>query len=141
MKLHPVGTKLLMNSPKYCLDTHPLIWYFTGQKTLSANAKKILDEIFSGKSTGYMSTIVFLEAFHLSLKKKSFIFPDFLKNLRLSNIIAVPLDKVILSFCYTLSPELDIHDRVIAATAIVNNSILVTKDPNLQKFKKIKTLW
>ena len=130
-----------MNSPKYCLDTHPLVWYFTGQKTLSNNAKRALDDIFSGKAVGYIPSIVLLQTFHLSLKKKHFIFPDFIRKLRLGNIIIVPLDKTVLAACYKQTASLDIHDRIIAAASKVNSSILITKDASLLKNKTLKTLW
>lgn len=130
-----------MSLSKYCLDTHPLVWYFTGQKTLSAKAKKILDDIFSGQAECFISIIVLLETYHLSLKNRNFIFPKFLEILRLKNIMVVPLDKVVLSACFKLSPNLDIHDRVISATSKVNNCLLITKDESLRRSKSIKTLW
>lgn len=130
-----------MKSLNYCLDTHPLIWYFSGQETLSLKAKEIIDSIFTGKITCFISSIVLLEAYHLSLKKKNFIFPIFLKKIRMTNILIVPLDKIVLSKCFELSPSLDIHDRIIAATAIVNKSVLITKDDLLQKYSKVATLW
>lgn len=130
-----------MSSPKVCLDTHPLIWYFTGQKTLSLKAREIIDNVFNQKTDCFISSIVLLESFHLSLKRKDFIFPKFLKSLRLPNILIVPLDKIVLSSCYRLPANLDIHDRVITATSIVNESILVTKDQALHKIRSVKTLW
>lgn len=141
MKFHPNGTEKSMSPLKYCLDTHPLIWYFTGQKTLSTDAKDALDDIFSGKADCFISSIVLLETFHLSIKKKSFNFLTFLKQIRLSNVIIVPLDKVILSACYRLPKNLDIHDRVITATSLVSNSFLITKDPTIRKLREIETLW
>lgn len=130
-----------MKSSKYSLDTHPLIWYFSGQKSLSRRAKKVLDRIFSGELLCFLSAIVLLEAFHLSLKKKEFIFPNFLKKLRLENIIIVPVDKIILSSCYHLPKKLTIHDRVIAATAEVNKCVLLTKDKEIQKQTRVQTVW
>lgn len=125
----------------YCLDTHPLVWYFTGQTNLSPTIKEILDKIFKGEFFCFISTIVLLETFHLSLRKKEFRYPGFLRKLRRTNIIVVPLDKVILSVCYKLPRNFDIHDRVISATAKTTNSILLTKDEVLRKFSLIKTLW
>lgn len=130
-----------MNSPKYCLDTHSLIWYFTGQKTLSAQAKQIIDEVFSGKNQCFISSIVLLESFHVGLKNKKFNFPQFLKTLRLPNIIIVPLDKIVLLTCYQLPRNLDIHDRIISATAMINDCILVSKDRIISKLSKVKTVW
>lgn len=130
-----------MSSLKYCLDTHPLIWYFTGQKTLSKKGREIIDGIFSEKYYCYIPSIVLLESFHVSLKVRNFIFSRFLRELRLTNIIVVPLDKLILTTCYQLPKDLDIHDRIISATSIVNKCILITKDTRLKKLSELKTIW
>lgn len=129
-----------MNSPKYCLDTHPLVWYFTGQKTLSKKAKKALDAIFSQEAKCFIPTIVILETFHLSLKKKQFIFPQFLNSLKLPNIKIISLDKTVLTHCFKLPKNIDIHDRVVAATSKVSSSALITKDKILQQTSGLKTL-
>jgi len=128
-------------TPSYCLDTHPLIWYTTGQTALSASAKTLLDAVFSGKTSAYISSIVLLETFHLSLKHRDFIFPTFLKRLRLPTIHIVSVDQHILSCCYTLPKELDIHDRLIVATTKLTNTILITKDPIIQKTDAIRWIW
>lgn len=125
----------------YCLDTHPLVWYVTGQSTLSSSAKTILDAIFLKKVPAYLSAMVLLETFHLSLKRPDFVFPAFLKRLRLPHIRVVPIDQHILSCCYTLPAELDIHDRVIVATAKITNTTLVTRDPVIQKAKVVSWIW
>lgn len=130
-----------MRRIKYCLDTHPLIWYFTGQQTLSKIAKSTLDEIFVHNASCFIPTIVLLETFHLSLKKPSFVFPKFLDSLRLENITIVPLDAVVLSYCYRLPRNLDIHDRVIAATAQATKATLITKDTVIRNTHVIRTIW
>lgn len=127
--------------PKYCLDTHPLVWYFTGQKTLSLKACAILDELFSGKITCFIPIIVLLEIFHLSLKFKKFNFHRFLKAIKLPNIIIVPLDRVILETCFALPKNLEIHDRIIVATSNTNECILVTKDRDLHDLSSLKVIW
>lgn len=127
--------------PKYCLDAHPLIWYFTGQKTLSLKVKKIIDKIFLQKYTGYIPIIVILEIFHLSLKSKEFNFFEFFEKLKLPNIIIVPLDKTVLTISFTLPKQLNIHDRIICATSLATKSILITKDNIIQKYSSIKSVW
>lgn len=130
-----------MSLPKYCVDTHPLVWYFTGEKTLSNKVHKILDGIFTAKAKCFIPTIVILEMFHLSLKFTKFDFPKFLRELRLTNIIFVPLDKVIMEECFHLPKNLEIHDRIIATTAIINGCILLTKDKDLQHLSNLKAVW
>ena len=71
-----------MNLPKYCFDTHVLVWFFRKSKTLSGKAKSILEEAFLGKSISFIPSIVLLEAFRLSLKDPEFIFPKFLEFLK-----------------------------------------------------------
>lgn len=127
--------------PKYSLDTHPLVWYFTGEKTLSPKAKNVLDEVFLEKIFCFLSSIVLLEVFHLSLRKKGFVFSKFLKKLKHPNIIIVPLDKLVLLECYKLPKNLGIHDRVIVATATVNKCLLITKDKEIRSLPRLKTLW
>lgn len=141
MRLPHCGEKRSMKKLKYCFDTHAIAWYFTGQKTLSSRAKKLLDQVFSQDATAFISSIVLLETFHLSLKKETFIFSQFLKVIRLPNIIIVPLDKVVLSKCFLLPKNLEIHDQVIAATALVNGCLLVTKDPEMKRIPNLKTIW
>jgi|SRR3990172_12243209 len=137
---HP-GIRQQMNSANFCLDTHPLVWYFTGQKTLSRKAKQIIDEVFAGKNQCFISVIVLLELFHLSLKVRKFSFPQLFKTLQLFNIVIVPLDKVVLSSCFALPKDLDIHDRIIASTSKVNDCILITKDKTLLNVQFLKTVW
>ncbi|OGG14889.1 hypothetical protein A2773_01310 [Candidatus Gottesmanbacteria bacterium RIFCSPHIGHO2_01_FULL_39_10] len=125
----------------YSLDTHALIWYFTANSSLSGRAKGIVDAIFSSKKICFLSSIVLLETFHISLRKKSFSFPEFIKRINLPNIFVVPLDKKVLTACYHLPSYFDIHDRIIASTAKITNSILVTRDREIRQSKVIETIW
>jgi len=125
----------------YCLDTHSLVWYFTGSKTLSARALAILEEVFLRKAIGVIPSIVLLEALHVSYKHKGFVFPKFLDSLRLPNILIYPLDKEVLSEGFTLPEVLDIHDRVVVATTLVSDTKLVTKDEIITGSGVVDTVW
>lgn len=130
-----------MNSNTYCFDTHVLIWYFTGQKTLSTKAKLLTDRIINGEISCLTASIVLLEAFHAGLRYRKFDFPTCLSALRIPTVRIVPLDQDILFQCYQLPKNLNIHDRIIAATALATQSTLITKDPELRSLKTIKTIW
>lgn len=125
----------------YCLDTHAIVWYFTGQTALSPRAKEAIDAVFFGRAHGYISIIVLLELLHLSFKHPSFSFPVILRKLRQRNIFIVPVDKPLLTICYRLPVYLEIHDRVIAATAKRSKSVLVTKDAAFTRVSDISILW
>ncbi|MEK7497895.1 MAG: PIN domain-containing protein [Patescibacteria group bacterium] len=130
-----------MKLVRYCLDTHALVWYFRKRQTLSLKAELIFDEIFTGKSIGVISPITLLEAYHISLKDKNFVFTRFQDFMKRDNIFIVPFDQTLLPFCYDLSKKADIHDRIIAATAIATKSILVTKDEILRSLSDPETVW
>ena len=85
--------------------------------------------------------MVVLEAFYISLKHKNFIFPKFLESIRKSNIRVVAFDNKVLAQSFELPAKMDIHDRIIVATAIVTNTPLVTKDKVLRYLFPLETIW
>lgn len=130
-----------MTQVRYCLDTHALIWYFTGSSTLSLKAFGILEEIFEGKAQGIIPSLAILEALHLSYKNKTFNFVKFLDALRITSITIYPFDKDVLMESIILPRKLNIHDRVVVATATVNYCQLVSKDKVIRSIKGLKTIW
>lgn len=85
--------------------------------------------------------MVVLEAFYISLKHKNFTFPKFLESIRKSNIRVVAFDNKVLAQSFELPAKMDIHDRIIVATAIVTNTPLVTKDKVLRSLFPLETIW
>jgi PIN domain nuclease of toxin-antitoxin system len=130
-----------MNLPKHSFDTHALVWYFKGSKTLSPKARSILNEAFLANSVPFISTMVLLEAFHISLKERDFIFAEFIKFLSNAKFIVIPLNEEVLKICYKLPKIVNIHDRIIMATAIFTKSQLVTKDKILRSNFPLETIW
>ncbi len=125
----------------YSLDTHSLVWYIRGSSTLSLTAKNVIAKIFAGDANCYISTMVILEAFYVSLKHKNFIFSNFLKSIKRPNIKIIPFDNKVLIQSFSLPAGIDIHDRIIVATAIITNTPLVTKDKILRLNFPIETIW
>ncbi|MBI4034983.1 MAG: PIN domain-containing protein [Candidatus Chisholmbacteria bacterium] len=129
-----------MNS-KFCVDTHSLVWYFLGRKTLSHKAKLLIQAGFTPKATLVIPTLVLLEAFHLSLKQPRFSFPKFVASLKQAHSLVASFDKPTLKNCYKLPPQLNIHDRVIAATALTYHCPLITKDKTLAQQIPVSIIW
>lgn len=127
--------------PKYCFDTHALVWYFKGTKTLSYKAKQLLDQTFEGNTVAFIPSIVLLEAFHISLKDKEFIFPRFIKFLAKAKFIVIPMNEETLKIGFGLSEKVNIHDRSVISTAIYTKSTLVTKDGILRNLFPDQTIW
>lgn len=129
-----------MNS-KYCVDTHSVVWFILGKKTISRQAKSLLQQALDGKIHLVFPTMVVLEAFHMGLKDPDFKFPTVLAFIKDANSTIASFDKKLLLTCYKLPRDINIHDRVIAATAIAYNCPLITRDPVLAKIPGLKTAW
>lgn len=129
-----------MNS-KYCVDTHSVAWFILGKKTISRRAKSLLRQALDGKIRLVFPTMVVLEAFHMGLKDPDFKFPTVLAFIKDANGAVAAFDKKILLISYKLPRDINIHDRVIAATAIAYGCPLISRDPVLAKIPGLKTVW
>lgn len=128
----------------FCIDTHSLIWYAGGNtKQLGKKVFEILKKCEQENTTVELlvPTLVVLEIFHFTLKRPDTKFTDFLNALSSMNANIVPFDEHVLKACYRLPKKLDIHDRIIAATAIVYDCSLITKDKTLTNLILPKVVW
>ncbi len=125
----------------YTPDSHSLIWYAAAHPALSQTARLALNAAFSGKVKLIIPTIVMLEIFHLCLKKPYLSFKSIIAPLEADNVVLFPLSQELLRFCYQLPKQVEIHDRIIAATAKFANAALITRDPVLAKLPGLKTVW
>lgn len=114
----------------YVLDTHILIWYFIGSKRLKDEIKKQIDEVRNSDGKLLIPTIVLSEA--LDIAEKSKVEFDFVKMYKL---IQTGIEFEIIGFGKEIFEEtlhiknvLDIHDRIIIATARFFNAGIMTKD-------------
>ena len=118
-----------------------MIWYFLNAKTLSRQAGEVIDEIFLGDQVCYISVMVMLEALHFSFKHPEFIFSEFYDALTRNNIVIVSFDKEIMEVAFELPKYMDIHDRIIVATALATGTKLVTKDKVIRESGMVETVW
>lgn len=127
---------------KIALDTHTLIWYLHKNSNwkLSGNALTIIKE---AETSGiiYISAVVLMEIVRLLEKKLYPVSFDNVLELIEENEAykIIPLTtkivKVIRGF-----QSFDLHDRVIMATALITDSILVSKDKEI-KAPGLKVIW
>jgi PIN domain nuclease of toxin-antitoxin system len=125
----------------YLLDTHVLIWFLNGDKSLSAKARKAIE---SDNVTNFISIASLWEiAIKLSLDRLFIKIPfEKLSNeLDKNNFQLLPItfnDTVILS---TLTfHHRDPFDRLIISQSIANDFTLISKDKEFSAYK-IKLLW
>lgn len=125
------------------LDTHAWIWYVTESSKLGNKAKKKIDsadicgvsaiscwEIAMLVEKGRIEFNMPIETWiHLALDYKK------IKLIELLPKIAIMASKFGNSF------HGDPADRIITATAIHTNSILITKDSKIAQSKLVETVW
>jgi len=127
----------------FVVDTHALVWYIDGDRRLSKAAEASLDD---PTASLVIPTIVLAEVRYLFGKRRIPIsFGDV--------IDAIEGDPrcVVYPFDYTcvqaLDEHLDLHDAIIAATAVVfrdavdPSTALVTKDRMIHATGAVKAIW
>lgn len=123
---------------KVIIDTHTLFWTLAEDtKKLSPQALQIINE----SESLILPSIVLLELLSL-LEKKQMIsyFDKFIRDISNSKYIVMPLDLAVLKNTRLLKNKLELHDRVIVATAKMLNLPLVTKDEQITDVYK-RAIW
>lgn len=128
------------------VDTHVIIWNALKPKKLSQKAKDtILD---ANQDKGIIFCDISLWEIAMLMKKGRLSvktgYREFIKLILASNkYILQPITPEIAERSTQLPEEVnqDPADRIIAATAIVENAKLVTADKNLRLFNGIPTIW
>lgn len=129
-----------MTEGAYVLDTHALLWYLSGNKRLSARVREILDRADDDELTVIVPTIVLAEALRLIERAKFDLTVDALTDaVRDANRFTVsPLDARVFTAMLPF-PQLELHDRAIAATCKVFDCPLLSRDRDLTK--AVTTIW
>jgi len=126
----------------YVTDTHSILWYFTEDPRLS---KRSL-EIFEGTvREGFIiiPAVVLAEIMFIAKKGRiTLTFEETLRKIeRYENFDLAPLDVDILKVANKIEANLEMHDRLIVATALYFNATLITKDRRIVNAAICPTIW
>lgn len=124
----------------YVVDTHALLWYVTSDERLSRRVEKILDE---AHHIIIVPSIVLVEAIDILEKGKvSYQIEIFLSALKSSeHYTLAPVTWEIVELYRKLNAVLDIHDRLIVATAQYWNASILTKDKEIAQYYGERVVW
>ena len=126
----------------YVTDTHSLVWYFTDDSRLS---NKALQAFQSSEEKGiiFVPAVVLAETMFIARKGRiTLSFEDTLNRIEESeNFEIVPLNAEILRTADKIETDLEMHDRLIVATALWHNASLITKDETLRELGIVSTIW
>lgn len=128
------------------LDTHVLVWWIGQPDKLSPKAKRRI-ETTAGKSEILVSSISVWEIYLLVKRNRLKLTMDIdawlEKIVTLPYIRFIPVDNKIAAKSVILPPPLhnDPADRIIIATALQENTVLITSDKRILKYPHLQTLW
>ncbi|MFZ3122018.1 MAG: PIN domain-containing protein [Thermodesulfovibrionales bacterium] len=126
----------------YVTDTHSLVWYFTSDPRLSSKALSAFSE---AESDGNIIVPAVVLAEIMFIAKKGRITISFAETLdkigESENFIIAPLDVDILKIADKIESDMEMHDKLIAATAIYYEAVLITRDENLSHSQIVATVW
>jgi PIN domain nuclease of toxin-antitoxin system len=131
---------------EYAVDAHALIWFLGGNPRLGANARAAMQD---PASVLYLPVIALAEACwavaarRTSIPSVSVLLADVDADPR---ITLVPLDRAILDRSLALSAISEMHDRLIAATALhlagaASRVPLLTCDPDITSSGLVPIVW
>jgi PIN domain nuclease of toxin-antitoxin system len=127
-------------------DTHALIWYLTNDRRLSLTAKQFLESSAQNGDQIGVSAISLVEMVYLI--EKACIASESLTSLAYyfdepsSMFIEIPLNlQIVRTLSRISSTQIpDMPDRIIAATALHLDVLLVSRDGKIQ-LSTVTTIW
>jgi len=128
------------------VDTHVVVWDALKPDKLSRRAKKAIAEANEGDGIIFCD-ISLWEIAMLMHKGRISVDIDYLQFIKLvfdsNNYILRSISPEIAELSSQLFQNLnkDPADRIIAATAIINNLELITYDKSMRQSRKVKTIW
>lgn len=131
-----------MNTKQYVTDTHSLVWYFTENPRLSRKALKVFEKT-EKEGTIIIPAVVLAEMMYIAKKGRiTMSFAETVKKIEESeNFEITPLDLAILKKADEIDYELEMHDRLIAATALFFDAPILTKDQTIKESKLCSVIW
>ena len=127
---------------KFVTDTMGLVLHME-QRRLSKSVKAIYEAAETGSTIIYIPTIVFSEILYLSEKQRiDTSIQDVAEYLeRYPNYKEYPLSFQVIQSTARITDIRELHDRLIAGTALFLNLDLITNDPSIQASVFVNTVW
>ena len=126
----------------FITDTHSLVWYFTEDARLSKKAIKAFEGTIK-EGTLVVPAVVLAEIMYISKRGKiALTFEETLKTIEeYENFDIAPLDINILKTADRIETEMEMHDKLIVATALYYKARLITRDEQIKKAGIVSVVW
>jgi predicted nucleic acid-binding protein len=125
----------------FVVDAHALAWFISQDAKLGAMATNILRKAEETKAEILVPTVVLAEILYISERKKvSVEIGEVMRRMIAGKGFAiVPFDLMVFEEMIRLPRELEIHDRIIAATSKIYGAKVITRDEELSKV--VEAVW
>jgi PIN domain nuclease of toxin-antitoxin system len=123
-------------------DTHSLVWYFTEDSRLSEKSLEIFEGTIK-EGIILIPTVVLAEIMFISKKGKiTLTFEETIKKIETyENFEIVALDVDILKVADNIDENIEMHDKLIVATALYFKAALITRDERIKDAGIVSTIW
>ena len=127
----------------YVVDTHALFWYFEYPHLLSPAADAVFRLATAGGAQVVVPAIVIAEFYHLSQKAGPIISPSLLlAQIDVSReFIFSELGRAQLERMEEVTEVLEMHDRLIAAEALVYRAPIISRGQALRASGVVDVIW
>lgn len=131
----------MKRSEAFVIDTHALLWFFTADARLSSQVRDLLLVAEKGEFEIVIPTIVMAEALAVIERGRSpLAIYDLLARVQgLPTFGVAAFDRDVFREMLSLPKELELHDRVIAATARLYGAKLLSRDQALSQV--VEVVW
>ncbi len=128
---------------KYVTDTTALIRHLASSNKQGNNANKIFEEADRGNCIVFIPAMVLMEILYLSEKNRiSTTLPDITELTQKStNYRVYPITGEVVHKAKEITDIPELHDRIIAATAVLLELDLISKNGTISDSAFLKTIW
>jgi len=126
----------------YVTDTHSIVWYFTEDPRLGMKALQAFEET-NKEGLIIIPAVVLAEIMFIAKKGRiTLTFKETLRKIEeYENFDIASLDVEILKVADKMEVDLEMHDRLVIATALYFNATLITKDRSIIDTGVCSTVW
>jgi len=127
---------------RYAADTMALILYLEKRK-LSKAVTNIFSEFENGNIELIIPSMAIAELGYLAERNRIDTNLTEVRKLltHFKNVKIEPLKLEIVEAAFRIKTIPELHDRLIAATAVICNASLITNDPVIQASDSVKVIW
>ena len=127
----------------YIVDTHALFWYRRGSSRLSVAADAVFRLAAAGGALIVVPAIVVAELFYLTHRLGTPIsISEFLRDITHSQeFMFSELGQAQLECMERIDGITEMHDRLIAAEALVRQAPIISRDEVLRESAAVQTIW